>query len=76
MSDYPDRTTKAEREARRERAQLVTAGFRGSDYLTPGERALLDRLRAASYAISRGVDVGSAPAQRQPIIAARTRRIA
>jgi hypothetical protein len=54
MSDYVDRTTKTERDARRDRAKLLTEGFRGSDHLTTGERMLLDRLRAAGYEIATG----------------------
>lgn len=54
MSEYFDRTTPDERKARRERAIARTSGRRGADGLTDAERALLDELKRAGYALSRG----------------------
>lgn len=51
--DY-NRETKAERAARRQRAQDITSGTRGSDGLTAAERQLLDELRRQGLAIRRG----------------------
>lgn len=55
MSEHTDRTTSEERKARRERAQARTSGRRGADGLTDAERTLLDDLRRAGYALTRGV---------------------
>ena len=51
--DY-DRTTKAERDARKERALKRTSGPRGSDHLTATERQLLETIRALGVDIRRG----------------------
>jgi hypothetical protein len=54
MSDFADHTTKAERDARKERAIARTSGRRGADGLTDAERALLDGLRRSGYALAHG----------------------
>ena len=52
--DY-DHTTKAERDARKERAQRRKSGARSSvDYLTDQERELLAKLREMNLDIRRG----------------------
>lgn len=52
MSEYVNKESAREREARRARAQQMTTGDRAEDGLTDGERDVLHRLRAASCAIS------------------------
>lgn len=49
-----NRETKADREARKERAAQLTAGRRGPDGLTDLERMLLMRLRAQGLEVSTG----------------------
>lgn len=48
-----NRETKADREARKERAAQITAGTRGPDGLTVNERMLLTHLRTQGYEIRR-----------------------
>lgn len=54
---YANTETKDEREARRDRVRTINSGRRGADGLTDAERALLDELKRAGYALSQGYPI-------------------
>lgn len=54
-----------ERQARRQRAELVTSGERGRDGLTDGERELIARLHRQALSLTQGMGERSASRDRR-----------